>query len=422
MLRTMIQLSLKILIFLAGIFVSGSFSTASDVNCDQLKSVQDVVSCALKAHPDARLAQASLEQGQYLEDSAGQRPNPELNSQAVLGNTAIGDRFTYLEFNLAANFELGGKRSSRIEKANAEFDQRRAGAVGAREQVFISTLLSLYRTRQIQSELEVLKGALESFARIQKQYRARPRLNPEQTASLLIFEIAEGDYKLRLAPLETELDRQVRGLELALGKPFTQRPELLPERKKTWPRISDSLLSEPISGSQVQGALADRKFAQAQLELAQSGSWPDLKIGPTFERQNQGFSSFNAVGLNFSLPLPLFHFNGAERAYAHLGLGKAELSLEATRKEAQDQREYFFKRYGGAVKALENSITPRELDKKHLEVELLFDRGLLPGTLVVEIHRQMVDFTKIQNEQELAAIESLARFNALRGRLFEEQL
>lgn len=48
--------------------------------------------------------------------------------------------------------------------------------------------------------------------------------------------------------------------------------------------------------------------------------------------------------------------------------------------------------------------------------------ALLPGTLVVEIHRQVVDFTKSQNEQELATIESLVRCYAFQGPLFEENL
>lgn len=413
---------LRILLILTLISISSAFAGTTDVNCDDLKNVQDVLTCALKSHPDSKIADASLEQGQTLEEVAGQRPNPELNSQAVLGNSPESGQFSYVEFNLAHSFELGGKRGSRIAGAQAELEQRRASALGTREQVYISTLLSLYRVRQLQSELEVLQGALDSFEKIEKQYRARPTLSPEQTASLRIFEVAAGDYQLRLAPLQAALDKELRALELALGKPFIPRPAVLPEQRKTWPKLSESELTQTITGSQVQLSLSNLRYAQAQLDLAQANSWPDLRIGPTFQNQNQGVSSFNAIGLNFTILLPVLNANGAGRAYAYQGLNKAELGLQAVKKEAQDQREYFFRRYQGAVRALETSISPRELDKKHDEVEKLFYRGLLAGSLMIEIHRQILDYTKSQNEQELAAIESLARLYAYQGRLFEEKL
>ncbi|MBC7690250.1 MAG: TolC family protein [Methylotenera sp.] len=386
-----------------------------------MKNVQDVLSCALKVHPESRLAESSLKQGESLEEVASQRPNPELNSQAVVGTTRAGTQFSYLELNLAHNFELGGKRGARIERAQAELEQRKASALGAQEQVYTGTLLALYRIRQIQSELEVLKIALTSATRIQKQYHSRPRLNPEQTASLRILEISEGDYKLRSAPLEADLDRQLRVLELALGKPFEPRPELLPARKKSWPVVSESKTSEPVVGSQVQSASAELKLAQAQMGVAQSSAWPDFKIGPTFETQNQGLSSFRAIGFNLSLPLPIYHLNGAGKAFANQGMSRAELGLDATRREAQYQRDYYLKRYQGAVKALTTTLASGDLFKKHNEVERLFDRGLLPGTLMVELHRQMIDFTKSQNEQEIAAVESLARLRAYQGTLFKEQ-
>jgi hypothetical protein len=57
------------------------------------------------------------------------------------------------------------------------------------------------------------------------------------------------------------------------------------------------------------------------------------------------------------------------------------------------------------------------LSKKRKEIETLFNQGLLSGRVVVEIHRQISDFVKTQNEQELSAIIALIRYHALDGKL-----
>lgn len=414
------------LILALGIFILQGISLtvyAQETNCDQLQSVQNVLSCALQNHPDIRQSQIGLEQGKSLQGIARQRPNPELSSQDVIGNSSTNGNLSYMEFNLSQTLELGGKRKARIQNAKAETNQRKVQLLATREQVYIKTLLSLYRIQQIQTELGVLKDSLKSFDRIEKQYRARSALNPEQKASLSIFEIASSDYQLRKAPLEAELDREKRSLEFTLGRPFNPRPELLPKSQRNWPKIEEKRLLSPASGSEIESARAELNLAKSKHKVAQSNAWPDLKAGPTFLRQPEGASNYyNAYGVNFTLPLPLFNRNQAGKNFATQELSKIQVLNEATEKESRNQREYFFKRYQGSVRAIQSQLSPSDLNKKHNEIESLFDQGLLPGTFVIEIHRQIVDFTKSRNEQELAAIESLAHFYALEGRLFEEKL
>jgi hypothetical protein len=52
-------------------------------------------------------------------------------------------------------------------------------------------------------------------------------------------------------------------------------------------------------------------------------------------------------------------------------------------------------------------------------VESLFDSGFLNGSAVVEIHRQISEFIKTQNEREIDAVESFVRYHALNGELVE---
>lgn len=391
--------------------------------CDRLVGPQDVIQCALENHPDIVQAQATLAQSDSLEGIAKQRPNPELSTKLVYGNSS-GDTLINAEANLAHVFELGDKRSARIEKTEAERKGVAAQVLSVQEQVYLDTLLALYRISQIFSELDAVQDALETFLRIRNQYLLRPKLSPEQQASLRIFEIALGDYALKKVPLEVDLDRLKREIEFSIGREFQLTRALLPKRKEKWPTLLISELRQPPGGSHIESFRATLWVSQADLSVAQSNSWPDIRFGPSISKNTQGPFTYTAYGVNLSLTLPLFHLNGAQRSHAQLGIEKAERNLSAHQKETADQREHLFYKYQQTTQALQSSwvSTQTQMVQKHREVESLFRRGLLPGPLLIELHRQALDFKKIQSEQELAAIDALARFYAIQGRLLGEKI
>ena len=86
------------------------------------------------------------------------------------------------------------------------------------------------------------------------------------------------------------------------------------------------------------------------------------------------------------------------------------------------QRDLYLKRYERAVTSLMKLSSDGDTEKKHQETKRLFDRGLISVSLLIESQRQRQEFVTIKNEQELNAIEALARVRALDNRLFEEPL
>lgn len=396
-------------------------SNHPDAGCGRFGSTRDVVDCAMQNHPDIKRARAALRQGDELESEASQIPNPEFDSKVTVGKQ-LGDNVRNTEIALAPVIELGGKRGARIDKARAEREVIASDLLKTKEEVFIGTLLSLYRLRQVESESNIVEEALNTFGKIQRLFSSRLNLSPEQRVSLGVFQLAEGDYKLRKATLSTETNAVLKNLGLAVGGIFEPTSQILPARKTSWPELSDSLLATPFLGSRIKNAQAELKTAQAELELARSASWPDLKIGPAFENQVQGPFSFQAYGGVLSFPLPLFNQNGGGRAVANRGLDKAETELHATTLQLNSERAILLQRYQIAIKVLKDSASISEVEKKHQSMEALFQRGLIPSSLVIEAHRQIFDFTKSQNELELSAIEALLRLYAFEGRLFEEKL
>lgn len=397
--------------------ILGTHIALASQACDSLNTPKDVLECALDSHPDLVRGKGSLKQAESLGDRAAQRPNPELSARSLFGKNE-GESVTGHEVNLAHTFELGGKRSARIGKANAEKEQISSEFLKTKEEVYISISKTLYRIRQVHAEIRTIDEALNTFERIQKQFKVRPRLAPEQEVSLSVFQLAEGDYKLRKSTLESEENALERSLEVAIGKEFPHGKEsLLPMPQKGWPDLQ--IGSGEFKGSDFKLAISELKNAQAEMEIAKGASWPDLKLGPSVQSQSQGSNQYLTYGVNLTLPLPLYQANGGGRAVANAGLMRAEQSLELRKRELGQQRKILLNQYQKSSKALKESVSLTDIEKKHKSVERQFERGVISSSLVIEAHRQMVDFTKSQNELELNALESLWRLKALDGSLFE---
>lgn len=392
--------------------------------CDDLSTVQGVMNCALEEHPELKRDEIGIQQARVGESRARQIPNPEIESKSTFGSS-LGDDQRTVEADLAFTLQLGGKRSARIERSRAEQALAQAGLFRTKQEVFLSTLLALTRLRQLRVELDVYDEALRTFAKIQRFYATRPRLQPEQQVSLGVFQLAEGDYQFRKNSTLTEQARVLNQIKFSLGRDFTATQSNLPLPKSQWPTLSppaNRSTAPVIGGPILQLGQAELKLAQADLSLAQSDSWPDLRIGPSLEQQVSGPISYTSFGFNVSLPLPLFNLNGGGRAYATQGVLRAEAALSATQKQIQTEQLTLTSQYENAVAALSRAPSLKEIERKHKNAEALFERGVVSSSLIIEAHRQIVDFTRSQNEQELLALEAFWKVRAVEGRMFEEKL
>jgi len=88
----------------------------------------------------------------------------------------------------------------------------------------------------------------------------------------------------------------------------------------------------------------------------------------------------------------------------------------------RSERERERARYEKAVAALRALGGRKALRDKHEQVEDFFERGLISSSLVIEAHRQMLDFTRSRHEHELAAVTALWRIRAIDGTILGEKL
>lgn len=390
------------------------------VPCPPFQSAQDVLACAMKNHPVLKRAAAAQAQAAYLEPIALQRPNPELDALGKFGRHD-GDRLNKDEATLFHTIETGGKRSARAAKARADQAVVSADALKAREEVALDTVSALYRVRQALSEAAILDRTISSLVAFEKQLSARPRLTPEQEATREVFRLAESESNLRKASLAGEADALVQTLSLAVAGPFEANSSFLPPAKTSWPDLLDASAIRAASSELVR-ARAGTEAAAADLSAARGAAYPDVRVGPTMERETEGSIVKQTYGLAVGLPLPLYHRNRAGKEYARLGVRAAEANSAAVSAGLTAERQAELRRYRAAVNALRRLEAGEEPDKKAARAEELFRRGLIPSSLLLESYRQVFELTKTRDEAELTAIRSLWRVYAIEGRVSTEKL
>jgi outer membrane protein, heavy metal efflux system len=404
------------------IFIAQSAAADAPVEkCPPVTSAQDVLNCARENHPDIRRTRLERSQNERLEDLARQRPNPQLDGQfgaiSLSNNAALTT-----ELGLLHTIELGGKRGSRIGKARAELATTDADLQRFREDVTSQTLLSLHRLRQLEEELGVMTETIDTFAHQAKLLRTRPSMTPEQDVSFSIFTLAAEDSEFKRNLLENEKQAIIRNLQIAMGGPVPYSKAWLPEEpRESWPSVTEaSELSSGFSGVRLTNAQFN--LSQADLNLAASAAWPDFQVGPFFESESAGGVRASAVGLQFTLPLPLYHQNTGGRALARAGLLRAEQSLKITQSALLAERGREVALYNNSVLQLKKSRWHQEYERRHQRVESLFKRGVLPSPMVIEAHRQIIEVQRSSHEVELKALESLYRVRVLDGVLPEVKL
>ncbi len=389
--------------------------------CGEFKSPQDILDCVLQKAPDVQRAEAEVLKKSASEKTAGQRPNPEIETRVLFG-TSGDESDVFSEINLFHPLELGGKRSARIKKAETEKSVALADKRETMEQMAIQTVVTLHRLRQIRSELAVLNENLLTYRHVVNLFKGRPLLSPEQETSLGVFELASSESQLKKTDLIDEENRLQAFLKTALGVGIPMTSQLFPRSPADWPEknIEEKELVE--NWGRVKKAEAELNSAKATSRIARSEAWPTVRLGPSLETESPLGNTRAAVGFAFFTSLPFYQRNQGGKAEAGKGEMAANLNLELTKKEAVAEKERLILEYNRNLKAFRAAKVQVAIEKKHKEVETLFERGLIPSTLMLEVHRQMFEVKQELHESELKAIEALWRIYALEGRIFEEKI
>jgi len=325
------------------------------------------------------------------------------------------------QISLTQPLGLGGERSARVKEAEAKTSAAAGELRMSKADVTFQTVNYLHRLRQLLREKKIVEETLDTYRKLQRQYRARPALTPEQDVSLGTLEMAESDYFLKQAALLDEERKIAHFFHVSTGHSLEELSKVLPPVPKSWPEIavvSDTNRPSP----EVARLLSDKEVSVAELSIARAASWPDVRLGPMIMLDQEGDRKRNYFGFELDIPLPFFNLNGAGRAAASVGVAMSERAVDIQRREESHERNEQEQVYAAATRTL--SLTPSvdKITQRHRVMEKQFLRGVVPSALILEAHRQLLELEKSRHERELTAIRALWTIYRIDGKILEETL
>lgn len=347
--------------------------------------------------------------------TAGQIPNPEVGIGRWSGR-AGSMNWEQTDITLTQPLELGGKRGSRIDVAESEIKHTSAELAASIAQVRLKTLFTLYRIRQLNEEIKLLKEARETFIHLVANFKRRPQLSPEQSTSLFIFELAEKDYQLKMDEAFNEYNLLEVEIKLLTEYSLQEVMPILPKRLKNWPRLNTQ---KEVNSPSLRILAAQTELSENELKLAKADVWPTVSIGPSFTSQKQFGDKANILGVVINFPIPVLNQNDGAKAVASKSIATSRKLYNLEKLVLDARRAGLEKTYLHSIKTLETQSSEDFLHKKHEAVEANFLKGLISSPLVIETHRQIFENQKLYHTRELQTLDVYYQLVLLEGRKIE---
>ena len=408
----------KIKLYIISLIVSSVLTESSLASCD-FKSPNELLESFKTSHPQVVENNSSINVSEKWVEVAKQRPNPEFQAQGMKGEEIDGD-VDRISLSVMHTIELGGKRTSRIDFADSKRKQFKASVQDSNEDVLIDAVLKAYRLRQVKELIPIYEEAYEAFNKILKVKLKRKSLSPEEQVEKETLVLATNDYRLKVSKLNSEKINLSRHLSFFVGEDCDLKQDSLPQNVDL--ARSFSLKKETPSYSKLQVAINNLETAKMKLELERSNAYPDLKVGPAFETETINGKNYQSIGLSISMDLPILSTNSGSKGQAFEQMNTARVRYKNIKREASLDLEAWIEKYNALGSSLKTIATREDLDKKHLKIERLFKRGVISTAMIIESHRQLIEFANTRNEFELGAAEALWNIYKINGTVFTEKL
>lgn len=401
--------------FLAAIITTSVHASDAKSSCT-INNYQQLVDCATANSSNKQIADQQLKTSYELKNSADQWINPEISIERLSKDSQTVETSASLLFTL----RLGGKANALSKIAQSEINRSKANYSLQSQNIRLEIILSLYRLSHLKKEIQIESESGETFEKIIQQYQKKPVLSPEQEVSLTIFKMALGDHQLKLTQLKSDENAIYEALVSVTQIPRKVIGQNLPMQKSNWPEVIAEASTR--ESPQLLRSAAELELAQSELDKAQSDAWPDLKIGPSFKRNEMSGTSENYSGIGLSLSLPIFSLNGGEKAYRRQKVIEAENEFNLAKNKDISLKTVLQEKYRNLLMALKNLPSSAVLNQKHEYVEKQFFKGLISSSLVIEAHRQLFELEERRNSSELSALETYGQLMILSNQMSETNL
>lgn len=395
------------------------FGHGQESACPKPKQANDVLKCLQIKHPEVLSEKTAHEVSEGLARQGAAWKNPDVSLESLRGKN-LGSTVVTTEVRISQAIEVSGKRSARKSIGEALGDSFKAESLSKLEEVTLNGIKSLYRLTQLNDEIAKTEESVQRFKTIKNQYQQRPKLNPEQELTSGLVQLAVSEFEIKLNHLQTEKKTILADLSASTTLSTALIEKNLPSIKTSWPetpKIEGGIQSSSILKSKAQVSLAE-----GELKEAQAQAWPEFTVSLIGTDNIDGSLQYQTYGAGISMPLPLFQRNEGEKSLKTSQYSKAlKVHARNTEKQQSDLKN-LIQLYEASVKNLKNTPSNQSVETKHKKAESLFARGLIAGPLIIETHRQLLEYTQSRNEEELKALESLWTLYILNGTFLNQTL
>lgn len=376
-----------------------------------LESDQQILEKISHNHPDLSTLDAQSKVYESGVDEASQAPNPILNFTTNHGSNSSSESMG----NLLYVFELGGKKSSRVGVASARGDLGKLQSKNRAEEILIQSSLLISRLKQVSTLVSLYEESLQVFIKMRRSLKKNRQLSPEQRIQLDIVDMEVSKHRLKISDLRVEKAKLNNLISFYTGTDCQIR---LSHKASPLEDPKEMDFSQAKT-NELREMEFETRWTQQKVSFEQSRVYPDLKIGPSFQIEDERGQRVERLGLSLKMDLPIINWNrgGRQRARNEQRLLEAKLGFK--KRENQVVVENLFSTYKTIFSTLSKIPNKDELLEKHHRIEKLFLRGLISIPSMIDGHDQLLSLMEDRDHHELLAQESYLKLHQFTGRLFE---
>ena len=314
-------------VMVSGVHAQGISQTQASATSKRSVTLGEAVEIFMRENLQLLAARYDIEIAEAEKLTARLRPNPQfsvgLSDLPVNLSGPFIKEQTY-DYGISRTFELGGKRSKRIETADANTELARGQFQMVVWQLTNDLKRKFYTVVLNQSLLNLARENEATFAEIVKH--TTELLNAGEISGLDLdrVEVEKLKFDTDLANAERDYEVALRDLRFALGGDYramnieiTGSIDFEPHQFSRDELLDLALAARP----DLKAAKLSERAADANISLQNAQRIPDLTLGGGVEQVPSGTSSFF---FGFGIDIPISNRNQGERAKALIEKKKAQ--------------------------------------------------------------------------------------------------
>lgn len=305
-------------------------TSAEYVSQDGL-TVEKLLELGANRRADLQAARARLAIAEGKLRQASFRPNPTFDTE--FGSTKfLGGEGEYdFSAGVSQTFELGGKRSKRVQVAELELQQIRAEVLALERKLAVEIRTAYTNALAAARQLDVLEKLIVANAEIVRVTEARLKEGDVAPLDLNLVKVEADNLKIKAIQARNDLETALLQLKTLIGADVAETVKLAPQTERP-PRL-DLGLSELTDialreRADLQAARLGEQLGSARIDLARSNAVPNITGSVRFTRSksvldfptNLGGGIFpnldNSLTFGMSVDVPIFNRNQGEIASA----------------------------------------------------------------------------------------------------------